>query len=220
MPESQSPAMPKPPQPPKPPKPSESAEPHRPPTSEVSDTSGSNGDEPDSSSDRRSFISRTTTIIVGAVAAAVAPVAGALTFLDPLRRKSDTRDMVRVASFAALPEDGTPKKFTVLDTLVDAWNKTANVPVGSVYLQRTGENTVRVLNTVCPHLGCSVGYRASTNGYFCPCHKSAFNLDGSIADPKSPAPRGMDELTAEVRDGEVWIRFQNFRTGSTDKIPV
>lgn len=169
---------------------------------------------------RRSFISRTATIVTAAVAGAVAPIAGLFTFLDPLRRKSDTRGMVRIAPLSALPEDGEPRKFQVLDTLVDAWNKTENVPVGSVYIQRTGENTVRVLNTVCPHLGCSVGYRASSNGYFCPCHKSSFALDGSIADPKSPSPRSMDELTAEVRDGEVWVRFQNFRSGSSSKIPV
>jgi menaquinol-cytochrome c reductase iron-sulfur subunit len=89
-----------------------------------------------------------------------------------------------------------------------------------VYLQRTGDATVRVLNSVCPHLGCSVGYNASTHGYFCPCHRSSFTLDGAIADPKSPSPRGMDELEAVVRDGEVWVRFQNFRKGSPDKIAV
>jgi menaquinol-cytochrome c reductase iron-sulfur subunit len=79
---------------------------------------------------------------------------------------------------------------------------------------------VRVLNTVCPHLGCSVGYNAANQGYFCPCHRSSFALDGAIADPKSPSPRGMDELEAVVRDGDVWVRFQNFRKGSPDKIPV
>ncbi|WP_337169378.1 Rieske 2Fe-2S domain-containing protein [Gemmatimonas aurantiaca] len=170
--------------------------------------------------DRRNFVTKAAAIVVGGLISVVAPVAGLLTFLDPLRRKSDTRGMVRVASLASLPENGEPRKFPVLDTLVDAWNKTENVPVGSVYVQKTGENTVRVLNSVCPHLGCSVGYRASTQGYFCPCHKSAFAVDGSIADPKSPSPRAMDELTAEVRDGEVWVKFQNFRKGSPDKIPV
>ena len=168
--------------------------------------------------DRRNFVTKAAAIVVGGLISVVAPVAGLLTFFDPLRRKSDTRGMVRVASLASLPEHGEPRKFPVLDTLVDAWNKTENVPVGSVYVQKTGENTVRVLNSVCPHLGCSVGYRASTQGYFCPCHKSAFAVDGSIADPKSPSPRAMDELTAEVRDGEVWVRFQNFRKGSHNPV--
>ncbi|WP_310572239.1 Rieske (2Fe-2S) protein [Gemmatimonas sp.] len=170
--------------------------------------------------DRRNFVAKAASIIVGGLISVVAPVAGLFTLFDPLRRKTDARGLVRVASLASLETNGQPRKFPVLDTLVDAWNKTENVPVGSVYLQRTGDATVRVLNSVCPHLGCSVGYNASTRGYFCPCHRSSFTLDGAIADPKSPSPRGMDELEAVVRDGEVWVRFQNFRKGSPDKIAV
>ena len=170
--------------------------------------------------DRRNFVSKAASIVLGGLAVIVAPVAGLLTVFDPLRRKSDTRGLVRVASLTSLPEGGEPRKFPVLDTLVDAWNTTENVPVGSVYVQRTGQNTVRVLNSVCPHLGCSVGFNAATSGYFCPCHKSRFAIDGAIADPNSPSPRAMDELEAVVKDGEVWVRFQNFRKGSPDKIPV
>ncbi len=173
------------------------------------------------SPDRRSYLTKAAAIVVGGIITAVAPIAGLLTFFDPLRRKSESRGMVRVASLASLPENGEPRKLPVLDTLVDAWNKTENVPVGSVYVQKTGDNTVRVLNATCPHLGCSVGYNATSGGYFCPCHKSSFAIDGKIADPKSPSPRAMDELQAEVRaNGEVWVKFQNFRKGSADKIPV
>jgi len=170
--------------------------------------------------DRRNFVSKAAAVIIGGLITVVAPVAGLLTFLDPLRRKSDARGMVRVTSLAALPETGEPRKFPVLDTLIDAWNKTENVPVGSVYVQKTGENTVRVLSSVCPHLGCSVGYNATAHGYFCPCHKSSFAVDGRVKDPKSPSPRAMDELDAEVRNGEVWVKYQNFRKGSPDKTPV
>ena len=138
---------------------------------------------------RRNFVAKAASIVVGGLISVVAPIAGLFTLFDPLRRKTDTRGLVRVASLASLETNGQPRKFPVLDTLVDAWNKTENVPVGSVYLQRTGDATVRVLNS-------------------------------AIADPKSPSPRGMDELEAVVRDGEVWVRFQNFRKGSSDKIAV
>lgn len=171
--------------------------------------------------DRRSFMTKAAAIVVGGAIALVAPVAGLFTFLDPLRRKTETRGLVRVTSLASLPENGEPRKLPVLDTLVDAWNRTEDVPIGSVYVQRTGDNTVRVLNSVCPHLGCSVGYSAAKSGYFCPCHKSSFAVNGEILDPKSPSPRGMDELQAEVRaNGEVWVKFQNFRKGTASKIPV
>lgn len=176
--------------------------------------------EPTQAPDRRNFVTKAAAIVVGGLISVVAPVAGLFTLFDPLRRKDSARGLVRIAAFSSLPENGEPRKFPVLDTLVDAWNRTENVPVGSVYVQRTGANTVRVLNSTCPHLGCSVGWNNTNRGYFCPCHKSSFALDGSIADPKSPSPRAMDALEAEVRNGEVWVRFQNFRKGSADKIPV
>jgi menaquinol-cytochrome c reductase iron-sulfur subunit len=176
--------------------------------------------EPAEAPDRRNFVSKAAAIVVGGLITVVAPVAGLFTLFDPLRRKTDTRGLVRVASLASLPSSGEPRKFPVLDTLIDAWNKTENVPVGSVYVQKTGDTTVRVLNSVCPHLGCSVGYNATSHGYFCPCHKSSFAVDGTILDPKSPSPRAMDELDAVIRDGEVWVKFQNFRKGSPEKIPV
>lgn len=172
-------------------------------------------------SDRRSYLTKVAAIAVGGLIAVVAPVAGLFTFLDPLRRKSDARGMVRVSSLGALPKNGEPRKLPVLDVLVDAWNRTPDVPIGAVYVQKTGPRTVRVLNAVCPHLGCSVSYSAAKSGYFCPCHQSSFSVDGKILDPKSPSPRAMDELEAEVRaNGEVWVKFQNFRKGSSDKIPV
>ena len=179
------------------------------------------GNTPLPQPDRRSYLTKAAALAVGGIIAAVAPIAGLFTFLDPLRRKGESRGMVRVATIGALPANGEPRKVPVLDVMVDAWNRTENVPVGAVYVQKTGDNTVRVLNTVCPHLGCSVSFSAPRNGYFCPCHKSSFAVDGKILDPKSPSPRGMDELEAEVRpNGEVWVKFQNFRKGTPDKIPV
>ena len=45
--------------------------------------------------------------------------------------------------------------------------------------------------------------------------------DGKILDPKSPSPRGLDDLPVEIRNGgEVWVTFQNFRAGVHEKIPA
>ena len=170
--------------------------------------------------DRREFISKAASVVIGGSLVVVPAVAGMCIFLDPLRRKSESGASVLVANFNSLPENGEPRKFSVLATRVDAWNRTPNVPVGAVYLQRVGEK-VRALNVVCPHAGCFVDYRPANNNYFCPCHNSSFALDGKIQDPKSPSPRGLDELPVEVRNGsEVWVTFQNFRAGVHEKIPV
>jgi menaquinol-cytochrome c reductase iron-sulfur subunit len=171
--------------------------------------------------DRRDFISKATAVAISGSLVVIPAAAGLCVFLDPLRRKSESGASVLVANLNSLPENGEPKKFSVLATRIDAWNRTPNVPVGAVYLQRVDGNKVRALNVVCPHAGCFVDYRPANSNYFCPCHNSSFALDGKILDPKSPSPRGLDELPVEVRNGtEVWVTFQNFRAGVHEKIPV
>ena len=171
--------------------------------------------------DRRNFITRASAVVIGGIVALVPPVAGLFVFLDPLRRKTGSSGAVHVATLSALPENGEPRKFSVLATRVDAWNRTPNVPIGAVYLQRLKDDQVRAFNVVCPHAGCFVDFRAKRNCYFCPCHDSSFALDGKILDPKSPSPRPLDELPVEIRNGtEVWVKFQNFRPGIHERIPV
>ena len=171
--------------------------------------------------DRRNFLTKAAAIVIGGLTAVAAPLAGVFVLLDPLRRKTEAGGAVLVATLNALPEDGEPRKFPVLATRVDAWNRTPNVPVGAVYLQRLKDNSVRAFNVVCPHAGCFVDYRPKEQCYLCPCHDSRFGTDGKIIDPKSPSPRGLDDLAVEVRNGtEVWVTFQNYRAGVHNKIPV
>lgn len=171
--------------------------------------------------DRRNFLIKACSITIGAVLALVAPAAGLLVFLDPLRRKSPNGGAVLVASLDSLPENGGPQKFSVLATLIDAWNTTPNVPVGAVYLQRLNGSQVRAFNVVCPHAGCFVEYWGEQNHFHCPCHNSSFSLDGRVLDPKSPSPRALDDLPVEIRNGtEIWVKFQNFRPGVKERIPV
>jgi menaquinol-cytochrome c reductase iron-sulfur subunit len=172
-------------------------------------------------SDRRDFIAKASAVVIGGSLIVAPSIAGLCVLLDPLRRKSEGGASVLVATLGSLPENGEPRKFSVLATHVDAWNRTPNVPVGAVYLQRRKDNTVRALNVVCPHTGCFVNYRAAQNDYFCPCHSSRFSIDGTILDPNSPSPRALDELPVEIRnDSEIWVTFQNFRAGTREKIPV
>jgi len=169
---------------------------------------------------RRPFLRRALALLFG-VTGLVPPLAAGLSaFLNPLRQRAGTGTVVRVATLSALPEDGTPRRFTVLADRKNAWNRALNEPLGAVFLRRTGPDTVEALQAVCPHAGCLVDFDSATGAFQCPCHKSSFDRSGRISQPKSPSPRDMDTLETEVRDREVWIRFQNFRAGSARKIPV
>lgn len=177
-------------------------------------------DEVPPPTDRRTFFKKACATVIGAVVGLFPFAAGLAVFLDPIRRRSNDSDFVLVGSVSALPSDGTPRKFPVITSHQDAWNKLPNVPVGAVYVRRTGETTVQAFNVVCPHAGCFVDYVPARKGFLCPCHNSTFALTGKINDPKSPAARGLDELEVEIRgDTEIWVKFQNFHAGGAAKIP-
>lgn len=170
---------------------------------------------------RRGFLKTALASVIGAILVLVPTGAGLRVMFDPLRRKSGAGGAVRVTSLEALPADGVPRKFPVLADRQDAWNKFRQVPVGAVYLRRTAAGKLEALNVVCPHAGCFVDFNPGRNEFICPCHNSAFAVDGKIAAVSSPAARGLDGLEVEVRNGrEVWVKFQNFEAGKVEKIPV
>lgn len=99
----------------------------------------------------------------------------------------------------------------------DAWNKTPNVKLGSCWVvEREGKLTA--FSTVCPHLGCAVDYDAEAKKFKCPCHRSAFGLDGTVE--AGPSPRPLDTLDLKEEGELVAIRFERFRQGVAGKESV
>src|SRR5262245_11807833 len=86
--------------------------------------------------ERRNFLKKFLAVFFGALAAMVPGLAGLVVFFDPLRRRSQITGMTRITSLNALPEDGTPRKFSVIASYTDAWNKVLDVPIGAIYLRR------------------------------------------------------------------------------------
>jgi len=180
-------------------------------------------DQSNEDTKRRAFIAKTT---LGASAACVVfPLASGIpSILDPIHDPDNDQPSEepwsKVALLSNVPEDGIPAKFSVtLEKVTDAWTTLRDVPVGAVYLVRKG-NLIKAFNLKCPHLGCAIDYRGNKGDFFCPCHNSAFDLDGSISNPDSPSPRGMDELETKTEEGFVWIRFKQFRPNLKERIPV
>jgi menaquinol-cytochrome c reductase iron-sulfur subunit len=176
--------------------------------------------------ERRSFITRAAAAVLGGIAALFPFAVGLFTFADPLRRRAtgEGDGFIRIAPLSAVPDDGTPQQFAVVADRVDAWNRLPNEAIGVVYLVRKpDQETPTAFNAICPHAGCFVTHSANRNLFQCPCHNSAFALDGSIIQP-SPSPRVMDKLECAIReaggDKEVWVKFQNYLAGRQDQIPI
>lgn len=174
---------------------------------------------------RRNFFSEALAVAIGAFVGLVPLAAGLMVFFDPLRRRAGAGEFIRIAPLDSLPDDGVPRQFPVVADRDDAWNHYDAQPLGSVFLRRAG-GKVEALNAVCPHLGCMVDFIGQRQIFRCPCHNSLFEPDGQRIIPPDgncPSPRSLDPLEAQVR-GEgaaatLWVKFQNFRTGTPERIP-
>ena len=179
---------------------------------------------PPDGGDRRDFNTKAAAGILGTLLGAIPAALGSIFFLDPLLRNNSDEDggsddFVRLpVSPDNIPEDGTPQLVVVRADRDDAWNHFPNQAIGSVWLRRDNGGQIVAFTTICPHLGCSVDYRDASNDFFCPCHTSTFDLDGKQLN--SIPPRGMDTLEVEDRDGQLWIRYQNFLGATADKVVV
>lgn len=187
---------------------------------------------------RRNLLAAAAAVVIGGVSSLVSVVTGAIVFADPLSRKKKSPKFyakdesefgagyVKVGSLDAIPADGVPRRFPVIDDLTDAWNFTPAAPIGSVYIRRDeGGDKVAVLHTTCPHAGCSISYRhdadADRRAFHCPCHNSAFTVEGGKMDvggAENPSPRDMDGLDAQVdAKGNIWVKYEDYYTGIHDK---
>ncbi len=170
---------------------------------------------------RRRFLTEALAVVIGGFVMVFPFAAGLAPFFDPLRRTTGGGKHVRVTPLDALPDDGLPHPFTITADMTDAWTLLPNEPIGRVYLiRKQGTQTVRALSAICPHLGCMVGYDAAHELFRCPCHTSAFDLDGTRRlDISKVPPRNMDSLTCKVENGEVWVDYLNFKTGLEKQVP-
>ena len=177
---------------------------------------------------RRGFLIQSLTLALSGIIALFPFAAGLLVFVDPLRAKQRSqRDdtaggpegFYNVARLDALPDDGTPQYVKVVAGRTDAWTYIPNEPIGAVYLSKTQADEVLALNVMCPHAGCAVNFNSRQRDFQCPCHSSSFSIDGKRSED-SPSARNLDKLRTEIKDGEVWVEFKNFRTGTAERIPV
>jgi menaquinol-cytochrome c reductase iron-sulfur subunit len=129
-----------------------------------------------------------------------------------LRRTTELKSspLGAVSEFSPLTE---PVMRTIQIEQVDGWRKA--ISEKAVYITKDQQGQLRVLTSVCPHLGCTVPWNKEKSQFICPCHGATFTLDGSRI--SGPSQRGMDTLETSVQDGQLLVRFQYFRQLVTDK---
>ena len=75
-----------------------------------------------------------------------------------------------------------------------------------------------IFSSICPHLGCRPLWNDSASRFQCQCHGSQFGLDGEHL--AGPAPRGLDPLPFEEKNGAASIMWIRYQTSIPDRVIV
>jgi Rieske Fe-S protein len=168
---------------------------------------------------RRGFLGTLTVLLGGAITAlAAVPVLGSL--LSPLRAApvpggaEPPIPVGNVGDFIV----GVPRRVELVRSVTDAWSRSEASTVGAAWITRKADGTFTALSTICPHLGCGVNMDKRRGQFACPCHTSAFAVDGKRLE--GPAPRDMDPLTVEVRGQSVLVHYRRFKQGTPLRVEV
>jgi menaquinol-cytochrome c reductase iron-sulfur subunit len=155
---------------------------------------------------RRSFLGALLAIGSACVGALLSVPLVRFTIFPLIRQTTDTKwaPVGGTNEFSSLSE---PTVRTIQIERVDGWRRA--ISEKAVYITKDAQGGVRVLSSVCPHLGCTVPWNRDKQQFICPCHTAIFSPDGArIA---GPALRGMDTLETKTEDGQLQVRFQYFR---------
>ncbi len=145
---------------------------------------------------RRGFLSLLS-VVLGAVAAALAAIPSGLFLLGERRTPQVWRSVGRLDAFAI----GKTVEVSFLDPSPLPW--TGVSARTAAWLRRVGERDFIAFSVHCTHLGCPVRWLPDAELFMCPCHGGVFYEDGRVA--SGPPPRALVRYPVRVRGDAVEI---------------
>ncbi len=147
-------------------------------------------------------------------------IAPALAFItNPLRKKSKPEeagladagpvDALMLGKWALLPIEIVRQ---------DGWSKEHQRRAVWALRFGAGERDIKVLSPICTHLGCPISLSTGASQFLCPCHGGVYGHDGEKI--SGPPPRAMDPLDSEIRDGHLWVRWEDFKLSVAERVAV
>ena len=147
---------------------------------------------------RRSFYIRFIYATMTAIGAALAIPAGIYLLFPPKARKE--AEWVDAADLASIPT-GTPTEISFQHNRVDGWKVTSEKT--TAWVVKASDSQVTAFTPQCTHLGCAYHWDEAAHNFLCPCHTSAFSIDGKVL--TGPAPRPLDRYTVRVQGNKLQI---------------
>lgn len=90
--------------------------------------------------------------------------------------------------------------------------------IHSVWVIRHSPTEVTVFSPICTHLGCHYKWNPEDGRFECPCHGSVFTIDGKVVG--GPAPRPLDTLPYKIENGRLFVEWERFKVGISEKVRV
>lgn len=88
----------------------------------------------------------------------------------------------------------------------------------SVWVIKHSADQFTVFSPICTHLGCHFKWNAQSRHFECPCHGSVFTIDGKVVG--GPAPRPLDALPHKIENGKLYVEWERFEVGVSEKVRV
>lgn len=129
--------------------------------------------------------------------------------------RAKKRHFARVTKMTTLPT-GQPLNLTFASLSEDAYLR--ETVLRSVWVVKHSASQVTVFSPICPHLGCQYNWNAQQHEFICPCHGSVFTVNGNVL--AGPAPRPLDTLPQEIKQGVLFVEWARFKLGVAEKIQV
>jgi len=161
-----------------------------------------NGDSMDTqSTTRRSFYSAVIYGLGAVISAALALPAAVYLLFKPRSQKQ--AQWVDAADLGQL-QIRKPEEVVFRRTRVDGW-RVLNEKT-TAWVVRMDEQHVVAYSPQCTHLGCAYHWDDRQKYFICPCHTSAFSIEGKVL--AGPAPRPLDRYVTRVDSGKLLIGSQ------------
>jgi menaquinol-cytochrome c reductase iron-sulfur subunit len=120
-----------------------------------------------------------------------------------------------VAAVDTFPE-GKPVDATFKMLSKDAFIQQEEVR--HIWVIRHSSSKVTVFSPICPHLGCHYNWMPERHQFVCPCHGSVFTINGKVVG--GPAPRPLDTLPWEIKEGRLFVEWERFKPGTPQKTRI
>jgi len=147
---------------------------------------------------RRNFYILFINGVMGLIGIGLAIPAAIYLLFPPKARKQS--QWVQTADLDSLPT-GKPTEISFQRSRADGWQVITEKTTAWVVKQ--SDSQVVAFTPNCTHLGCAYHWDDASHTFICPCHTSAFSIDGKVL--AGPAPRPLDRYEVRVQGGKLEI---------------